>query len=57
MEWIWYIIASVGAGIGTGLAGLSAVGLVTGAVLTILVASMLIELLGCNLLNMGLRCR
>ena len=24
MEWIWYIIASVGAGIGTGLAGLSA---------------------------------
>ena len=25
MEWIWYIIASLGAGIGTGLAGLSAV--------------------------------
>ena len=24
MEWLWYIIASVGAGIGTGLAGLSA---------------------------------
>ena len=24
MEWVWYIIASVGAGIGTGLAGLSA---------------------------------
>lgn len=24
MEWIWYIIASIGAGIGTGLAGLSA---------------------------------
>ena len=24
MEWFWYIIASVGAGIGTGLAGLSA---------------------------------
>ena len=24
MEWIWYIIASLGAGIGTGLAGLSA---------------------------------
>ncbi len=24
MEWFWYIIASLGAGIGTGLAGLSA---------------------------------
>lgn len=24
MEWIWYIIAALGAGIGTGLAGLSA---------------------------------
>lgn len=24
MEWIWYIVASIGAGIGTGLAGLSA---------------------------------
>ena len=24
MEWFWYIIAAVGAGIGTGLAGLSA---------------------------------
>ena len=24
MEWVWYIIASVGAGVGTGLAGLSA---------------------------------
>ena len=24
MEWLWYIIASLGAGIGTGLAGLSA---------------------------------
>ena len=24
MEWLWYIIASVGAGVGTGLAGLSA---------------------------------
>ena len=23
MEWIWYIIASIGAGIDTGLAGLS----------------------------------
>ncbi|MBR1586399.1 MAG: hypothetical protein IJ662_12735 [Clostridia bacterium] len=24
MEWIWYILASLGAGVGTGLAGLSA---------------------------------
>ena len=24
MEWFWYIIASIGAGVGTGLAGLSA---------------------------------
>ena len=24
MEWFWYVIASLGAGIGTGLAGLSA---------------------------------
>ena len=24
MEWIWYILAALGAGIGTGLAGLSA---------------------------------
>ena len=24
MEWVWYIIAALGAGIGTGLAGLSA---------------------------------
>ena len=24
MEWFWYILASIGAGVGTGLAGLSA---------------------------------
>ena len=24
MEWVWYILAALGAGIGTGLAGLSA---------------------------------
>ncbi len=56
MEWFWYIIASLGAGIGTGLAGLSAATVmvpilivlcpsfsgVTGAVLTLLGGSMLL---------------
>ena len=38
MEWIWYIIAALGAGIGTGLAGLSAAAVMV-PMLTVLCSS------------------